>query len=65
VLQTDNLITKREIIKIQASAPYAPVLVASLTGTVPFDYATVSPSGREIVVSIAEEKSDVWLLENF
>src|SRR5215472_7894851 len=65
VLLTDNPPTKGvEIIKIQASAPYASTLVASLTGA-DSDGATVSPSGREIVVSIEEEKSDVWLLENF
>jgi hypothetical protein len=26
---------------------------------------TVSPDGRKIIVSVAEEKSDVWLMKNF
>jgi tRNA A-37 threonylcarbamoyl transferase component Bud32 len=27
--------------------------------------ATLSPDGRKIIVSVGEEKSDVWLLKNF
>ena len=29
------------------------------------DTASVSPNGKEIVVSVSEKKSDVWLMENF
>ena len=34
-------------------------------GRDPDDDATVSPSGSEIVVSIRDEKSDVWSIDNF
>ncbi len=27
--------------------------------------ATVSPDGRKIIVSVGEEKSDVWILKDF
>jgi hypothetical protein len=30
-----------------------------------FDNAAVSHEGLEIVISIREEKSDVWAMENF
>jgi hypothetical protein len=29
------------------------------------DGASVSPDGKEIVASVMEQKSDVWLMENF
>jgi len=31
----------------------------------PVDHAGLSPDGRQIVVSVGNEKSDVWLMENF
>ena len=56
----------REIIRIQVAAPNAVTSVATLPGDVDDDdNASVSPDGKEIVVSISEEKSDVWLMENF
>ena len=40
--------------------------MATLPGdVVDNDDANLSPDGKEIVVSISEEKSDVWLMENF
>lgn len=30
-----------------------------------YDGPSVSPDGHEIFVSVSEEKSDVWLMENF
>jgi hypothetical protein len=39
--------------------------VAALPGKiVNYDSASVSPDGRQIIVSIAAEASDVWLMEN-
>jgi hypothetical protein len=56
----------REIIRVQVAAPNEVTSVASLPGhVVNFDGASVSPDGHEIVVSVSEEKSDVWLMENF
>ena len=55
-----------EIIRVQVAAPSEATLVASLPGhVVNFDNASVSPDGQEIIVSISENKSDVWLMENF
>ena len=62
----------REIIKVQVESPhrmFSVVDLASLGGTAfsygESDHATLSPDGREIIVSISEEKSDVWLMESF
>jgi Tol biopolymer transport system component len=56
----------REIIRVQVAAPNEVTSVASLPGhVVNFDGASVSPDGHEIVVSVSELKSDVWLMENF
>jgi len=56
----------REVIKVQVAAPNEVTSVATLPGAiVGDDYASVSPDGKEISVSIGEEKSDVWLMENF
>jgi hypothetical protein len=38
--------------------------VAALPGKV-VDGASISPYGRQIIVGIQEQKSDVWLMENF
>ena len=56
----------REIIRVQVTAPNEVTSVATLPGdVVDGDGASVSPDGHEIVVSIGELKSDVWLMENF
>ncbi len=56
----------REIIRVQVASPNGVTSVAILPGdVVGDDGASVSPDGREIVVSVGEQKSDVWLMENF
>jgi serine/threonine protein kinase/Tol biopolymer transport system component len=56
----------RDIVRVQVAAPNEIISVATLPGSVTEeDCASVSPDGHEIVVSIGEEKSDVWLMENF
>jgi len=48
------------------AAPNKIISVATLPGGVTEEAdASVSLDGHEIVVSIGEEKSDVWLMENF
>jgi Tol biopolymer transport system component len=55
-----------EIIRVQVATPNEVTPVATLPGGITNDDgASVSPDGKEIVVSISEEKSDVWLMENF
>jgi hypothetical protein len=45
---------------------YVIISVVTLPGGVTEeDNASVSPDGHEIFVSVNEEKSDVWLMENF
>jgi serine/threonine protein kinase len=56
----------REIIRVQLARPNEVISVATLPGgVVGDDDASVNPDGKEIVVSVGEEKSDVWLMENF
>jgi len=56
----------REIIRIQVATPNAVTSVATLPGDVDNnDSAGVSPDGKKIFASVSEEKSDVWLMENF
>jgi len=56
----------RQIVRIETANPQNEILVADLPGpTYGVDDAAVSPSGSEIVVSISEERSDVWSIENF
>jgi Tol biopolymer transport system component len=56
----------RQIVRVQLAEPHAETLVADLPGPITgFDNAAVSPDGLEIVISIREEKSDVWSMENF
>ncbi|HEX8814592.1 MAG TPA: protein kinase [Terriglobales bacterium] len=56
----------REIISVKAATPSATNLLATLPGeVVESGGASVSPDGRQILVGIAEDKSDVWLMENF
>ena len=52
----------REIIRVQVASPNEFTSVATLPSEV-YD-ASVSPDGHEIVVSIVESRSDVWLIEN-
>jgi hypothetical protein len=57
-----------EIIRVQASAPNEIISVAALPGNAVGygnDGASVSPDGRQVIVGVQEEKSDVWLMENF
>lgn len=54
-----------EIIRIRSAPPNEISSVAGLPGKiVHYDSASVSPDGRQIIVSVAEEASDVWLMEN-
>ena len=60
--------SSREIIRVQVKAPNAVASVATLPGDVLQDDgapASVSPNGKQIFASVGEEKSDVWLMENF
>jgi Tol biopolymer transport system component len=55
----------RQIIRVQVIAPNEAASVATLPGDlVSFDTASVILDGKEIVVSVSEEKSYVWLMEN-
>jgi hypothetical protein len=45
------------------ASPSAVTVVATLPGD--GNEAGMSPDGREIVVSVSEGKSDVWLMHNF
>jgi serine/threonine protein kinase/WD40 repeat protein len=54
-----------EIIRVQSAAPNEISSVVALPGRiVDYDSASVSPDGRQIIVSAAAEASDVWLMEN-
>jgi len=56
---------RSEIIRVQSAAPNEISSVAALPGSiVDYESATVSPDGRQIIVSVAAEASDVWLMEN-
>jgi serine/threonine protein kinase len=56
----------REIVRVQVAVPHAVNSVATLPGdVVDADSASLSPDGKQIVGSVSEEKSDVWLMENF
>jgi len=56
----------REIIEIQVAAAHEVASIATLPGNlVEDDSASVSPDGKQIFVSVGEQKSDVWLMENF
>jgi Tol biopolymer transport system component len=57
----------REIMRVQVDSPHEVTPVATLPGRVGpnADDASISPDGKQIVVSISEQKSDVWLMENF
>ena len=53
----------QDILQIKLSDSKKPRTVISLPGSI--KAGTVSPDGRRIIVSVGEEKSDVWLLKNF
>ena len=55
---------------ISVASPNDVVSIATLPGDVVgvcdgCKLPTLSPDGRQIIASLAEQKSDVWLLENF
>ena len=54
----------REIVKIQVATPGDVTVMATLPGELSND-ASLSPDGKAIVVSVSEEKSDAWLMQNF
>ena len=50
--------------RVQVDAPHELISVGVLPGeVVDADSASVSPDGKQIIVSVSEEKSDVWLME--
>ena len=53
----------REILQLKLGESNKPKSVITLPG--PILSGTVSPNGRKIIVSVGEEKSDVWLLKDF
>lgn len=56
----------REIVRVQVATPNEVTSVATLPGDIDiFSSGSLSPDGREIFVRLSEEKSDVWLMENF
>ena len=64
-IRADSLGAGREVIKVQVAAPNEITAVGTLPGeVVEGDGASVSPDGKQIVVSISDERSDVWLMEN-
>ena len=54
----------REIVRVQVATPSDVTVVTTLPGNGGND-AGLSPDGKEFVVSLGEEKSDVWLMQNF
>jgi serine/threonine protein kinase/WD40 repeat protein len=56
---------RSEIIRVRSVPSNEISSVAALPGNiVHYDSASVSPDGRQIIVSVAAEASDVWLMEN-
>lgn len=56
----------REIIRVQVAAPNEVTSLATLPGDAGQVFgASLSRDGQEIVVSVGEDKSDVWLMQNF
>ena len=55
-------IRRAEIIRIRANSPHD---VVSIDEVPRVASAAVSPDGREIILSIYQQKSDVWVMENF
>jgi Tol biopolymer transport system component len=53
----------REILEFRLGDSKKPKSLITMPGTI--NSATLSPDGRKIIVSVSEEKSDVWLFEEF
>jgi serine/threonine protein kinase len=54
-----------EIISVRSAPPNEISSVAALPGDiVGFDSASVSPDGRQVIVSVGRRESDVWLMEH-
>jgi serine/threonine protein kinase/WD40 repeat protein len=53
----------QEIVRIELTNPSKLSVIATLPGTA--NGATLSPDEKEVVVSVGEEKSDVWLMDHF
>lgn len=53
----------REILQIGLGDSKKPRSVITMPGDI--NAGTVSPDGRKIIVSVGEEKSDVWLMKDF
>jgi len=53
----------REIFQKRLDVSKKPRSVITLPGAL--HGGTVSPDGRKIIVSVGEEKSDVWLMKDF
>jgi serine/threonine protein kinase len=53
----------REILQIKLGDTKKPRSVITMAGDL--NAGTVSPDGRKIIVSVGEEKSDIWLLKDF
>jgi serine/threonine protein kinase len=65
-IRENGIYSGREINRVQVAAPSEVTALALLPGDVAErDGATVSPDGREMIASVSEQKSDVWLMENF
>jgi hypothetical protein len=55
--------TGREILQIKLDDPKDPKSIVTLPARI--RSGSVSPDGRKIIVSLTEEKSDVWLMKDF
>ncbi len=53
----------REILQIGLGDSKKPRSVITMAGNI--NSGTISPEGRKIIVSVGEEKSDVWLMKDF
>lgn len=53
----------KEILQIELGRPEKPHSVAAFSD--PIHSGSVSPDGRQFIVSLSEDTSDVWILKNF
>jgi Tol biopolymer transport system component len=53
----------REIVRIDLAHPEALSVIANLPGTV--TSGGIRPDGNEVVVSVEEKKSEIWMMEHF
>jgi len=58
-----DILEGREILQLKLGESEKPKSIIAFPG--PILSGTVSPDGRKIIVSVGEEKSDVWLLKDF